>query len=145
MIISSKNSLWGVAAIVVFLVSTALQISYRLNSWRPIILNDLPGLVGDIIAMTIWIGAGPLAISFLFLIPIKPISIAAKRASLLALLSSVINSVCNYIYNITQLGQVLEYRTVLLNVIALVGASVPIFLILVAFPQILIYSFNRRN
>lgn len=141
----TRNLVWIVLAIISFLVVLTFQTIYRSNAWPFDYLKVLPSTVGDVVAMVFWIGAGPLFISFIFLIPIASIRTTVKLAIYLTLFISFFNPISNYYFNLIKSGESLQYKILMLNVISLVVLSIPLFLVIVIIPKVVFHFLNRKN
>ena len=136
-----RGSAWIVMAIATFLFTLIYQTIYRSNAWPFDYLKILPTFLGDIIAMIFWIGAGPLVIAFLFLIPITSIRTTIKLGIYLTFSICLFNPMSTYYFNLIQSGQNLQYKTLLLNMISLI---IPLFFVIVILPKV-VFNFLRRK
>lgn len=129
---------WAIAAFVIFALATTAQIVYGPKTWPFDWLKFVPTLLGDVTAMVFWLGAGPLVLSFAFLVPIRPSFFAAKIATVLACLIAVINPIANLVINLERFGSMLQSKTFIINGLTMLGAAIPIFFFVVFVPQIII-------
>ena len=141
----TKSLVWIVLAITSFLVTLTFQTIYRSNAWPFDYLKALPPALGDIVAMIFWIGAGPLFIAFLFLIPIASIRTTVRLAMHLTTFICFFNPISNYYFNLVKSGEGLQYKTLILNFISLAVLSIPLFLVTVIFPKIIFHFLSRKN
>jgi len=135
---------WAIVAFVVFAFATRAQVLHRTDLWPFDALMLLPTFLGDVVALTLFLGAGPLVLSFAFLVPTRSSLFAGKIAAALACLSAVINPISNSAFNLRHSGNLLDLSTLLANGLTLLGAAVPIFFFIVFVPQIIIKLLKRR-
>lgn len=136
---------WVIAAFIAFFLATTAQVFYRAGTWPFDWLKSLPTFLGDVTALIFWLGAGPLLLSFPFLVPTRSSLFAAKTAAILACLSAVINPIANSLHDLERFGSALDFKTMIINSLTMLGAALPIFLFVVFIPQIIISVLKRRN
>lgn len=139
------TSSWAIAALVIFFLATTAQIVYGSATWPFDWLKFFPTFLGDVIALIFWLGAGPLVLSFAFLVPTRSSLFAAKIATFLACLSAVVNPIANSVFNLEHFGSTLQLKTLIINSLTMLGAAVPIFLFIVFVPQVIIKFLKRGN
>ena len=139
------RQLWAFAALIVFSLATYAQIIYGTKTWPSHWLLVLPTFLGDMIALTFWLDAGPLLLSFALLIPSNSTAFAAKVAMSLACLSAVINPIANSANNLELAGSALDLKTLIINSLTMLGVAIPIFFFIVLIPQISIKLLKRGN
>lgn len=132
-------------AATVFAAALVFQTMFRTKAWPIEYLGVIPGLIGDVLTLVFWVGAAPLAISFLFLIPVKPVKVAAICAVGFTLIICLVNPLSNWIFAFRNSDQSLQLKTIVLNVFSLAVLSIALFTVLVLIPKLLIYLFGRRK
>jgi hypothetical protein len=129
-------------AAIIFAVALVFQTMFRIKAWPIDYLGVIPGFIGDMLALVFWIGAAPLAISFLFLIAVKPIKVAAICAAGFTLVICLMNPLSNFAFAIQNSGQGLQIKTIALNVLSLLAFSIVLFVTLVVIPKLVIHQFT---
>jgi hypothetical protein len=132
-------------AAIVFAVVLVFQTIFRTKAWPIEYFVVVPGFIGDMLTFIFWIGAAPLAISFFFLIPVKPIKVAAILAVGFTLVICLVNPLSNLVYTFLDSGRSLQIKTLALNIFSLLICSGALFISLVLIPKMVIYLFNQRK
>ena len=140
-----RDRYWGAAAFFIFVLATTVQVVYRSAIWPFDLLKFLPTFLGDVTALIFWLGAGPLALSFVFLAPTRLSLFAAKVAAVLACLSAFVNPIANNIFNLQRFGSTLPMKVLIGNGLTILGAAVLIYFFIVFIPQIIVTLLKRKN
>ena len=140
-----RDRYWGAVAFFIFFLTTTVQVVYQSAIWPFDLLKFLPTFLGDVIALIFWLGAGPLALSFVFLAPTRLSPFAAKVAAVLACFSAVANPIANNIFNLQRFGDSLPIKLLIGNGVTILGAAVLIYIFIVFIPQIIVTLLKREN
>ena len=128
----------------VFVALLIWQHQFRAEAWPYSLFHALPEPLGSVVTAIFWIGAGPLAVAFLFLIPVYPKFLAFRVAVYMSIIISIFAPLSNYIFNMFSVGVLLDFKTIALNVMSLIGVSILIYLILLLLPSCIIFLISKK-
>lgn len=142
---SSKQTAFALLAAVLFLALEFLQFSFDARPLHELVNRWSTGVVGDLVALLLWLGLCPSAFAFPLLLAVRDLKFSSFIAGAVTLVTYIAEPLRNPQRGIGATGAGLDIQTALMNAGVIFVGSIVLFLALVALPKTVVHLINRKK